>query len=47
MKIKNTFSYFSLTAAWAQTTLCFIWTEKQNVIKVLIKIDHSPQTWNG
>lgn len=47
MKIKNMFPYFSLIAALAQATLCFVWMEKQNVIKVLIKIDRSPQTWNG
>lgn len=47
MKMKNMYLYFSLRAALAQTTLCFVWMEKQNVIKVLIKIDRSPQTWNG
>lgn len=44
--MKNMFPYFSLTATLAQTTSCFVWMEK-NIIKVLIRIDCSPQTWNG
>lgn len=44
--MKNMFPYFSLTATLAQTTSRFVWMEK-NIIKVLIRIDYSPQTWNG